>query len=79
MAEFTCYSCKITFRKRNDKGWNELKAAEEFLTRYPEANNDATDVICDDCDKEFIKWFSTLTEEDKKRMRDEFTPEMFNE
>lgn len=70
MSEFTCYKCLQTFPKQNDKEWNEFEAAKEFLTLYPEAKNDPTDIVCDDCNNEFRRWFSTLTEEQKKLMRD---------
>ena len=70
MAEFTCWKCKITYEKINDEEWNALKAAEEFLTLYPQCKNDATNVVCDPCNEEFKKWFANLTDEDKKRMRE---------
>ncbi len=70
MSEFTCFKCKITFPKRNDEEWNDFKAAKEMLTLYPETKNDPTDILCDDCNEEFKKWFSTLTEEQKIKMRE---------
>jgi hypothetical protein len=72
MSEFTCFKCKITYLKRDDDDWNELKANEEFHTLYPETKNDPVDVLCDDCNEEFKKWFATLSEEEKKKMRDEY-------
>ncbi len=72
MSEFTCYNCKRTFPKRNDSDWNDFKAAEEMLTLYPEAKNDLTDVLCDDCNIIFIKWFEKLTDEEKRKMREEY-------
>ncbi len=72
MSEFTCYNCEKTFSKRNDEEWNDFKAAEEMLTLYPETKNDPTDILCDDCNELFKKWFSTLTEEQKKQMRHEY-------
>lgn len=70
MTEFTCFKCKNTFLKRNDYGWNDYKAAQEMLTLYPETKNHPTDILCDDCNEEFKEWFSTLTEEQKRKMRD---------
>lgn len=72
MSEFTCYKCKITYQKRNDEEWNEFKAAEEMLALYPETKNHPTYILCDDCNEEFKVWFSTLTDEQKKKMRDDF-------
>lgn len=72
MSEFTCFTCNRTFTKRNDEDWNDFKAAEEMLTLYPESKNDLTDILCDDCNEEFKKWFSTLTDKEKKKMRDDF-------
>lgn len=72
MSEFTCIKCKITYKKINNEEWNEFKAAEELLTLYPEAKNDAVDVLCDVCVEEFRKWFATLSEEDKRKMREEY-------
>lgn len=70
MSEVTCCKCFLTFPKRNDEEWNDFKAAEELLTLYPETKNDSTDILCDDCNEKFKKWFSTLTDEEKKRMRE---------
>lgn len=70
MSEFTCFKCRNTYSKKNNDEWNDFKAAEEFLTLYPEAKNDPTDILCDDCNEEFKKWFYTLTDEQKKQMRE---------
>lgn len=72
MAEFTCFKCHVTFAKRNDAEWNDKKAAEEFLTLYPETKNDPTDILCDYCNDAFKIWFSQFTDEEKKKMRDDF-------
>lgn len=72
MSEFTCFKCNKTYKKFNDDSWNDLKAAEELLTLYPEAKNAPTAVLCDDCNEKFKKWFATLTEAQKKKMRDDF-------
>jgi len=68
---FTCYRCKITFEKMNNEEWNEDKAYEEFRTLYPEPKYDPVDVLCDYCNEEFKKWYSKLTEDEKKKMRNE--------
>lgn len=69
MSEFTCFKCKKTYPKRNDEEWNDFKAAEEMLMLYPETKNDPTEVLCDNCNEEFRLWFSKLTDEEKKEMR----------
>lgn len=71
MSEFTCFNCKLTYKKINDDNWNEFKAAKELLELYPECKNDATESLCDDCNELFRKWFLTLTDEEKKIMRDQ--------
>lgn len=72
MSEFTCFKCRETFKKKHDKNWNDFKAAEEMLSLYPEAKNDPTETLCGICNEAFQKWFATLTEEDKRRMREDF-------
>jgi len=72
MSEFTCCKCKNTYEKRPYEEWNDLDAAEEMLTLYPETKNDPTDILCDDCNEEFKKWFATLTDSEKKKMREDF-------
>lgn len=72
MSEFTCYKCKITFKKTRDETWNDFKAAEEFINLYPECKNDPTDILCNDCYDEFKRWFATLTKEEIKKMHDDF-------
>lgn len=69
MSEYTCFKCKNTYLKVRNDEWNDFKAAEELLTLYPESKNDPTDILCDDCNEEFKKWFATLTEEEKQKMR----------
>lgn len=72
MSEFTCYKCRETFKKSNNEEWNDFKAAEEMLTLYPETKNDPIDILCDDCNEEFKIWFSQFTDEEKKKMREDF-------
>lgn len=72
MSEYTCFKCKQTFLTGDNEEWNSFKAAEEMLRLYPETKNDPTDVLCDDCNQEFVKWFATLTEEEKRKMRENF-------
>ena len=72
MSEYTCFKCQETFKKINDENWNDFKAAEEMLRLYPESKNDATDILCDDCNEEFKEWFSKQTDEQKKWMRENY-------
>ncbi|HJY22930.1 MAG TPA: hypothetical protein VJ279_08605 [Hanamia sp.] len=72
MGEFTCSACDMTYEKPNDEQWNDFKAADELLTLYPESKNDPTNILCDDCNKQFQKWFATLTEEQKRKMREDY-------
>lgn len=70
MSEFTCCKCKNTYQKCRDGTWDEFKAAEEMLSLYPETKNDPTDILCDDCNELFKKWFSTLSSEEKRKLRE---------
>jgi len=54
MSEFTCYHCKITYKKLNNEEWNDFKAAEEMLTLYPETKNHPTDILCEDCNESLV-------------------------
>jgi hypothetical protein len=71
MSEFTCSLCQETFPKKNDKEWNDFKAAEEMLTLMPRCKNHPTETICDDCHKIFLTWFNELTDEEKRAIEDE--------
>ena len=62
----------LSGRRDQYENWNNFKAAEEFLKLYPESKNDPTDILCDDCNEKFKAWFATLTDEQKKKMRDDF-------
>lgn len=59
--EYTCYLCKETFTKiRSDK---ELRA--EMLEIFPESEfmkDDEIEVICHDCNIEFMKWWNWVEE-----------------
>ncbi len=72
MSEFTCEVCKKTYPKRNDDEWSDFKAAEEFLTLTPECKNNPTSIVCEPCFQEWKKWFDTLTEDYKRKMREDF-------
>ena len=67
MNKFTCHLCNVTYEKSND--WTEEMALNEFKTLYPECEGMTVDVICDDCNNEFLKWFNKQTEEQKEEIR----------
>jgi hypothetical protein len=68
---FLCFICKETFEYMPDSTWSEKDAIKEYETNYPETQGSPVDVVCDDCHTEFRKWFATLTEEEKKNMRED--------
>lgn len=72
MSEYTCDQCNKTYEKPNNEEWNDLKAAEEYVVMYPDDKNAPTNIICDDCYKQFSKWFEKLTEDEKRKMREEY-------
>ncbi len=69
-SEFTCSLCNKTYAK--DLSHTEFQKAKEFIERFPECKNDSTDVVCEICFQDFMKWFSKLTNNDKKLMRDKY-------
>jgi len=73
--EYECYRCHDVFEIINNDDWNSFKAAKELLTLYPECKNAPTNILCDDCNEEFKKWFATLSDEDKRKMREKFENE----
>jgi hypothetical protein len=72
MSDYTCENCKKTYKKLDNKEWNDLKAAEEYLNLYSEGKNDWISILCDDCNEEFLKWFKSLSKEQKQQLRDEY-------
>jgi len=72
MSEYNCSICEKTFTKVRDDTWNEKKAAEEYLELHPEGKNDRTDIVCDECFKQYKAWLTTQTDEDKRKMRNEY-------
>jgi hypothetical protein len=72
MLEYTCANCKQTFQVNQNEDWNTKEMAREFIELYPECKNDPTDIVCDDCFNKFNKWFATLGEKEKQKMRKGF-------
>ena len=71
MPKFTCAVCEVTYEKLNKYEWNDDKAWQEHALLFPEAKNDPVDVVCNVCFKEFMRWFSKLTDVEKRKMREE--------
>lgn len=70
MSDFTCVKCKKTYQKLINEEWNDIKAAEEFITLFPECKNDETDLICEYCFEKFKIWFDKLPEQEQKIMKE---------
>ena len=70
MSEYTCAICHEIYPLKLDSEWNHAKAAEEYLELHPELKNDATEISCDDCFQKYKAWLSTLTDEQKRIMRE---------
>lgn len=73
MDEFTCTVCKETFIKQNDAGWNEKKAREAYLDLHDETCfvQEETVIMCEPCGTKYYDWFSSLSEEEKKKIESE--------
>jgi len=68
MSKYTCANCNETYKKvRSDE-----ECWKEFHETMPEAEHDEIGVLCDDCWRDFMVWFKTLSKEQKQNMRDEF-------
>lgn len=72
MSEYTCSVCNISYTKIRNEEWNETKAREEFISLYPECRDDPVSIVCDKCNEEFRIWFTRLSDEEKKQMREDF-------
>jgi hypothetical protein len=66
MSEFTCYLCNNTYKAQNDEELNIFKAGETSIKLFPEGKNYFTEIVCKKCHQKFIKWFYTLTEEQRQ-------------
>lgn len=70
---YQCAHCKNVYEKSNDEQWNDDKAIEEFKSFFPEPDADQSmNILCEDCHQEFLKWFTTLTHEDKEKMKNDY-------
>lgn len=68
MSEFTCVICEKTFIENSDEQWNDFKAAEEFINRFPGSKNSETDYACEPCYKSFLMIVKTFTDEEKAQL-----------
>ncbi len=69
---FTCFKCKKIYEYQHNDIWSEQDAIKEYENNYPESNGHEVNVLCNACHIEFKKWFSTLSEEQKKKMCDDY-------
>lgn len=68
MSKYTCEICEESYeRERSDEEC--LKEVAEIM---PETIHDEMAIICDDCWIEAMEWYKTLTEAQKKKMREDY-------
>jgi len=67
MKTYTCEICYETYEsdRSDEECWAEL------YELIPEDIVHDTGVVCDDCYIEFMEWFTALTEEEKKKLRED--------
>jgi DNA-directed RNA polymerase subunit RPC12/RpoP len=57
-STFICARCGGTF----DTEWSDDEADAEYKENFPEVRgNEAREVVCDDCYKEFMAWHKRAT------------------
>lgn len=52
--QYQCWKCKGVF----EKGWSDEEAEAERAANWPRFSQDDCDVVCDDCYKAFMSWFT---------------------
>jgi len=62
---FTCEKCLKTY----DSGWSDAEAEKEFQSVPWNVPGDERGLLCDDCFKEFKKWFDSLTPAQHKQIK----------
>jgi hypothetical protein len=67
MNDFKCEKCNQTFLKK----YSDEKAEKEYASAPYNVLGHERAVICDKCFIAFKKWFSTLNEEQHKKIRNE--------
>jgi hypothetical protein len=65
MKEFTCEYCLRTFKK----GKSDAEAMKEYASAPWNVPNDDIGVLCEYCFQEFKQWFSSLSEEQRRKIR----------
>lgn len=51
---FTCWKC----RKEFPKAWSDNEAEAEYANLWGKHLGEAREILCDDYDKEFKKWWT---------------------
>lgn len=70
--QFQCDHCKRIINKLDENLWSEKQRIAEHIDRFGfDPDMVETADLCDDCDKEFMAWFNTLSEEERKKMKRE--------
>lgn len=67
MSSFKCFKCQGVFKK----GWSEEKAMLEYQQALFQHKEGSKDQLCDDCYREFLIWYESLTPDDHKRIEEE--------
>lgn len=62
MKKFTCYICQEEF----ESGWTEEESLAELKKRWPGFEPEDCDVLCDECDRHFQKWYEEHKDELKR-------------
>lgn len=73
--EYTCEGCKGVFLKT----CSDEEMMKELESVMPEAKNDDTAVVCDDCWLDFMGWLADATLEQRMKMRERYLMEKNNE
>ncbi len=53
--QYTCENCNETYDYVNTTEWNDEKAKQEFLNKFPNCPNKYSAIVCDDCYQEIMK------------------------
>lgn len=66
-TKYTCMNCEGEFESHQD----DRTALEQAERRYPEEMKMALPlvILCEDCHKQFLTWFESLSPERREQMR----------
>ena len=70
--EYQCLLCGGVFIATKNR--NECIAECEILVDH-EVDTNSLVVVCSDCNKEFMKWFETLSPQEKQQIKKEYENE----